>query len=109
RRTRRFSITPKIRNATTINRPYQPTTARRRDLSIDDVALPAARADESMAQALADARHVDVEHVGQRVFGLVVEVLEDHRARDQLPAVHREVLDQRVFLGGERDRRAVFL
>ena len=56
---------------------YQSSSRARSELSIDDVALAAARADHVGAQLAAERRHVDVDHVRQHVGVFVVDVLAD--------------------------------
>src|SRR5258708_299028 len=88
---------------------YQKSRVRRMDLNTGDVSLIAARLDERGRQLPAQVRDVDVDHVGERVVVLVVEMVVDHRARHELAAVQREELRERVLLRGELDPFAAAL
>src|SRR5688572_13616397 len=86
---------------------YHACTRHRSDLPIDDVPQPAARGDKVPAQLLANVGDVDLDQVGQRVVGLVEQVVVKLRPGHQLPAVHRQQLHQGVLAGRKRDRLTV--
>src|SRR5262245_35802099 len=92
-----YTAAPNVTTAATRMTPYHVSSVRRM-LAIDDVPLPAPRLDEIPAELAADIRNVHVHDVRERVVVLVVDVLVDRRARDELAAVEREQFDERVLL-----------
>ena len=112
----------KVRSAsstnTTVSTPaYQATRRKlseRRVHGVHALAQPVAHAahgaDElhrvRVVHLRAQVAHVDIDDVGQPLEALVPHVLDDHRAREHAPGIGRQVLQQRVLLGGELDAPA---
>ncbi len=69
--------------------------------------MPPPRRDEIVSQFLADVRHVDLDEVRQAVIVLAIQVLVDHCAGHEPPAMPGQELDQRVLLGCQFDLDAV--
>ena len=56
-----------------------------------------------LVDLVAQIADVDIHHVAGKLFFLVVKVLPDIGAADHLPGAKRQVVQQGVFAGGERD------
>ena len=78
---------------------------------IDHVAHAAHGVDQLRLERLVDLRaqlaDIDIHDIRQPLEALIPHVLDDHRARKHAPGIGGQVLEQRVLLRGELDRRAV--
>src|SRR5271156_5172430 len=86
---------------------YHSCSRQRSDLSIDDVPLAAPRADEILAELLADVEDVNIEQVRKAVFVFVEQVLVNLAAADDTAALHGQQFDEGIFAGSKQDRMAL--
>src|SRR5687768_1872758 len=84
---------------------YQSRSRARSELSIDDVALAPARANDVGAELATESRHVHVDHVREYVGLFVVDVLADLRSRHHGSTRAGEELENRELARGQVDQR----